>query len=270
MLAVNVGVGHQHDLVVPQLGDVELVVDARAQGRDNRLDFSVLQNPVDAGLFDVDDLAAQRQDRLEHRVATTLGRAAGRVALHHIQFRFRRVCRTAVGQLARQPADIGGAFAAHQFACLARGDACLRRRNRLIHNRFSICGVRVEPVLQLLVAYLLHKRLDLGVAELGLGLAFKLWLTDLHRDDRRQPFANVIAGEVRILLLKELLLLGVFVDHRGQRRTETFFVSAALMGVDGVGKGVHRFGIAGIPLHRDLYLMAFALAGEIDDRGVDG
>ena len=73
MLAVDVGVGHQHDLVVPQLGDVELVVDSGAQRGDDRLHFGVFQHPVDAGLLDVDDLAAQRKNRLEHRVAAALG-----------------------------------------------------------------------------------------------------------------------------------------------------------------------------------------------------
>ena len=49
VLAVDVGVGHQHDLVVAQLGQVELVVDAGAERGDQRLHLGVLQHPVDAG-----------------------------------------------------------------------------------------------------------------------------------------------------------------------------------------------------------------------------
>ncbi len=44
VLPVDVGVGHQHDLVIAQLCDVELFVDARAERRDDRLDFGVLQH----------------------------------------------------------------------------------------------------------------------------------------------------------------------------------------------------------------------------------
>ncbi len=103
VLAVDVGVGHQHDLVIAQLREVELVVDTGAERGDDRLDFGVLQHPVDARLLDVDDLAAQRQDRLEHRVAAALRRAAGRITLHHIHLRqtrdrwsgSRRACRAA-------------------------------------------------------------------------------------------------------------------------------------------------------------------------------
>ena len=44
------------------------------------------EHPVESGLFDVDDLAAQRQDRLELRVSAALGGAAGRIAFYDIEF----------------------------------------------------------------------------------------------------------------------------------------------------------------------------------------
>ncbi len=53
-----------HDLVVAALLDVELLADAGADGRDERLDLEVLQHLVEAGPLDVEDLAADRQDRL--------------------------------------------------------------------------------------------------------------------------------------------------------------------------------------------------------------
>jgi hypothetical protein len=73
VLAVDVGVCHQHDLVVPQLVEVELLADAGAERRDQRLHLGVAEHPVDARLLDVEDLAADRQDRLGHRVAAALG-----------------------------------------------------------------------------------------------------------------------------------------------------------------------------------------------------
>ena len=41
VVAVDVGVDHQHDLVVAQLVDVELFVDAGAERGDDRLDLGV-------------------------------------------------------------------------------------------------------------------------------------------------------------------------------------------------------------------------------------
>ena len=72
--AIDVGVGHQDDLVVPQLGEVELLrPDAGAQRRDEQPNFIVGQNLVVAGLLRVDDLAPERQHRLRLTITTLLG-----------------------------------------------------------------------------------------------------------------------------------------------------------------------------------------------------
>ena len=132
MVAVDVGVGHQHDLVVAQLVEVELLVDAGAERGDDRLHLGVGQHLVDAGLLDVEDLAADRQDRLDPRVAALAGRAAGRVALDDEDLALGGVGRLAVGQLAGQAAAAEQALAAAgQVARLAGGDPGLRRGLRL-------------------------------------------------------------------------------------------------------------------------------------------
>src|SRR5690606_20238320 len=98
----DIGVGHQHDLVVAKLGFVEVVVDAGSERGDDRLYFLVLQDAVDPSLFDVEDLSANRQNRLEAWVATTLGRTTGGVALHDEKLAFLGVGRLTVSQLAGQ------------------------------------------------------------------------------------------------------------------------------------------------------------------------
>ena len=50
--------------MVAGLLEVELVAHAGADGGDERLDLGVLEHLVDPALLDVEDLAAQRQDRL--------------------------------------------------------------------------------------------------------------------------------------------------------------------------------------------------------------
>ena len=49
-------------------------------------------------------------------------------------------------------------------------------------------------------------------------------------------------------------------------------MGAALVGVDGVGEGVHRAGVGGVPLHRDLqaHALVFVMRFDVDDAGVDG
>ena len=65
------------------------------------------------------------------------------------------------------------------------------------------------------------------------------------------------------------MLLGVAVHQGGQGRTEALFVRAALVGVDGIGKGVNGLLIALVPLQRYLYLVILALRIEGNDGRVD-
>ena len=84
--AVDVRVRHDDDLVVAQLVELEIVApDARAHRLDQRADLAAGEHPVEARALDVEDLAPQRQDRLEMAVAALLGRAAGAVALDQEQ-----------------------------------------------------------------------------------------------------------------------------------------------------------------------------------------
>ena len=63
---------------------------------------SEAEHLVEARALDVEDLAAQRQHRLEGAVAALLGGAAGRIALDDEEFGFRRIALLAVGELAGQ------------------------------------------------------------------------------------------------------------------------------------------------------------------------
>ena len=128
--AVDIGVGHDDDLVVADLGDVEVIAaEARADGGDERADLLVVQHAVDAGLLDIQDLAAQGEDRLGFAVASLLGRAAGRVALDDVELAFRRVALGAVGEFAGQRGRIERPL--RRVRC-----APARRRRRARENAF--------------------------------------------------------------------------------------------------------------------------------------
>jgi hypothetical protein len=102
MGAVHVGVGHDDDLVVAQLVGVELVLADEVPSAVIIVPImSERQHAVEARALDVEDLAAQRQDRLVLARAAALGRAACRVTLDDEYFGLGRVAFLAVGELAR-------------------------------------------------------------------------------------------------------------------------------------------------------------------------
>ena len=67
------------------------------------------------------------------------------------------------------------------------------------------------------------------VAELRLRLALELRLAELHRDDRGEPLAHVLALEVVLLLLEQALRARVLVQRPRQRGAEAGKVRAALV-----------------------------------------
>ena len=66
--------------------------------------------------------------------------------------------------------------------------------------------VLLEERAELVVDDRLDDALDLGVAELGLGLAFELRLRNLDADDGGQPFADVVAADALLQVLREVVL----------------------------------------------------------------
>ena len=123
MGAVDVGVGHDDDPVVAELREVEAVADALDPGPerdDQRPDVLAGDDLVEARLLDVEDLAAERQDRLEAAIAALLRRATRGVALDDEQLAARGVALLAVGELAGQGQAVEGALADDEVAGLAR------------------------------------------------------------------------------------------------------------------------------------------------------
>ena len=262
--AVDVGVGHQHDLVVAELGEVELLADAGADRGDEGLDLLVLQRAVEPSPLDVQDLPPDREDGLELGVAGALGGAAGAVALDDEQLAQRGVLRRAVGELARHGRRLEQRLAPGEVAGLAGRHPRLGGLVGLGQRLARLRRVLLEPVGQLLVGGPLDLRPHLGVAELGLGLALELRVAQLHRDDGGEPLPDVFAEEVRVLLLELALGHRVAVDHVGEGLLEALLVHAALGGGDVVGERVDALVEPGVPLHGDvdLVVVAFLRVGD--------
>ena len=120
--SVHVGVGHQDDLAVAQLGEIEIVLaDAGAERGDHGADFFVPQHLVVARFFDVENFSLERKNGLEAPIASLLGGAAGGLTLDQEQLAAFRLTFRTVRQLAGKSAAIERALAASEIAGLAGG-----------------------------------------------------------------------------------------------------------------------------------------------------
>ena len=81
-------------------------------------------------------------------------------------------------------------------------------------------GVLVEVLAEAVGDGGLDLALDLGVAELGLGLALELRLGQLDADDRGQALADVVAGQVAVGVLEDAGAPRPVVQRARQRGAE--------------------------------------------------
>ena len=214
-----------------------------------------LQDPVDAGLLDVEDLAADREDRLVLRVAAALGRAARRVALDDVDLALLRVGRLAVGQLARQ-SDVDSsrllrrvrsrawrAAMRARAACGGLADDRPWPRPGCASNQSRRCSLQAfwtNDLASVLPSLVLVWPSNCGSASFTEMIAV--------RPSRMSSPVRLSSLPSRRSFCSRAYRLTI----GRQRGAEALFVGAALGRVDGVGEGVDRLGVGAVPLHGDL------------------
>ena len=155
---VDIRVGHDDDLVIAQLVDVELVTANTCAQRHNKVaNFLAAQHPVKTRAFDIQDLTLQRQDRLRTPVAARLGRTTRRVTLHQEDFGFGGVFFRAIFEFGRVKVHIHRRLAP-DFTGLAGRFTCGGGLDDLRDDRFGHLRVLFEPFVQLFT----HQVFDRG------------------------------------------------------------------------------------------------------------
>ena len=141
---VDVGIGHDDDAVVAQLLDVVIVLaKACAHRRDERNDLLGRDDLIEARFFNVQHLAAQRQNRLEFTVAALFGGAACGVTLHQIKLAQLRIFFLTISKLSRQTHRVKHAFTTRHLA----GFTCRFTSARCIDN-FAANDLRVRRIFE--------------------------------------------------------------------------------------------------------------------------
>ena len=122
----------------------------------------------------------------------------------------------------------------------------------------------LEPFAHLVAHQAFERLAHFGADQLVLGLAAEFGIGQLDRDDCRQPFAHVFAGQRDLLALQHARFFGIIVDRAGQRRAERRHVRPAVALRDVVGERQDVFVIAVVPFERDVDADAVAHGGNGD------
>ncbi len=263
MAPVDVGVGHENDLVIARLGDIERVfldlvafftpaADAGAERHDQGADFVAREHLVEPGFFHIENFALEREDRLVLPVAALLGGPAGRISLDDVELAQRRILLGAVRQLAGQRAAVERALPADQFLRLPGRFARPRRIDGLADDFFGDRRILFEISPERVVDRRFDDAFHFAVAELGLCLAFELGIAHFHADDRRQAFAHIVAAQGFSLFLEQIVGVGITVDRARERGLEADEMRPAFFRVDVVGERKQILRVAVVVLQRQL------------------
>src|SRR5690606_13896173 len=169
--SVDVSVHQQDHFVVAELRRVVVRAHAATELGYDGLDLLVLERLQRVRLLDVQDLAAQWQDRLVRTVPAHLGATACRVTLDEEQLVPFRIIVRAVGQLAGQDASLELAMLLLASASAGRRHTCLRGQHNALDDPLHGPRVLVEERLELLADKRLDGRTHLAIRKSVLGLA---------------------------------------------------------------------------------------------------
>ena len=234
--AVDIGIGHDNQLVVAGLANVKVLTEAGAHGREQRPDFFVGQNAFHAGLFNVQNLPPNWQDGLRQTTPTTLSGTAGGVPFDDEQFGDFWVLAGVIRQLPRQAGNFQSALAPRHFTRPLSSQTRLACEHCLVDDELGVSRVLHQVLVEVLAEHAVRDRPRIRVTKLGLGLSFKLRVRVLDGDNRGHPLTHVIPRQRVVVRLQRPTLAGVSVDDTGERRLEPGLMCPTFVGVDVVGK----------------------------------
>ena len=268
MGAVHVRVGHDHNFVVAQFGDVEVISisfgKSAAERIDHGFDLRVGKHFVYRGFFHIKDLPPDGKDRLIIPVSGGLCGTACGISLYDEDFALGRIFFLAVSQLTvgiKRIFLFCEKIGLRPLFCLTD----LRSLFRAGKNRFQRFKVAVEIKDQLFSQHFAHCLGGVLIVKLCLGLSLKPGRRMLHRHNRSHAVADIRACKVGVLLFQHADLPGIGVHHRRKCGLKACKVSASLRIIDVVAEAEDIFpefiGELEGRLHLDPLRLAFQADG---------
>src|SRR5699024_4766801 len=183
MSSIYIGIGHNDDLVVPQLTDVEILMYSCSESCDHGFDLCIGINLVQPCLLYIQNLSSQRKNCLSSYASGSLCRSSSRVSLYNIDFTLAWILVHAVCQLARQGHTIQLRLPSGQLSGLSGSISGPLRKNGFLHDNLCYCRILRQVNLQLAADNIVYSASGLAVSQLLLCLSFKLRIFNFYADN---------------------------------------------------------------------------------------
>ena len=242
MGTVHIGICHDHNFIITEFCDVEIVSvsfgKSTAKGIDHCLDLGVGKHFIDGGLLYVQNFPSDRENGLIITVAGRLCGAAGGISLYNKDFTLGRifllaVCQFAVGVkrvfLFGEKICLGSFFCFTDFSCFfCTGKDCFQG--------FQV-SVKVEN--HLLSDYLAGCAGCVLVVQFCLGLSFESGFRMFDGDNCGHSITDVCTCEVRIFIFQNADFSGVGVHYCSEGSFKSGQMCAAFCIVNVVTEAEH-------------------------------
>ncbi|GBD36007.1 hypothetical protein HRbin36_01124 [bacterium HR36] len=251
--AIHVRIGEDDNAFVIAFADVLVLADVRPHGGDDATNFVVGQHLFDPGLLDIEDLASQRQNRLENSVPPAVRRTSSRIAFDQEKLALIAILGGAIHQFSRQAVAIEDILPLLQLLSGACGGfAGLCCQGYPLHDLFGDLRVFLEEAAQVLVDHAAHNAFYFWVVEPHLSLALKLRMSHAHTDDRCQAFTEILPSKIESLF-DEAFSTSVKVHRPRQGRAKTSEVrpTQGRMHVVDIGMDAFLFSLRVLEGHLD-------------------
>ena len=240
MTPINVRICHDHNLVIAQLLNVKIPLNnltsriairatpnPRANRRDHRLHFLVLQHLLQPGLLRVDQLSTQRQDRLIVPISSHLRGSTRRVTFDNKQLGLRRIPLRTVRQLARQSTAAHRILPDRRPRPLSRLTR-FRRDDHLRDHLLRRHRILIKETHQPLINHRAHHPLHLAIHQFHLRLRVEPRVRQLHTQHTNQTLTTVIPFDLRNLVPVVLKVIRIPLDISIHRPCQRRFQSAVM------------------------------------------
>ena len=195
--AVDIGIGHDDDLVVAQFGDIEIVVDSGSECRNHRFDLGIRINFIETCLLYVQNFSTQRQDCLRCTASCGFCGTTRGISLNQEDLTVFRILVGTVCQFSRQGHAIQCGFSSRQVTRFSCGLSGTLGKQGFFDNRLCNSRVLLQEQFELCAHDIIDSSSRLAVSEFLLRLALELRLLDFDADNRRHTLADVFSGQVR-------------------------------------------------------------------------
>ena len=192
MFTVNVGIGHDNNSAVAELGNIEILAYACTQSLYNRHKLFVVINLVHTCLFNVEHLTPESKNSLEGTVSALLCRAARRVTLDDVDFGLGRILFVAVRKLTGETCAVGNRLTLSFHSSLG-SVTCRLSVDSLGNNDICGFGMLLKVVCELFCYDFINNGSNLGVTKLTLCLSFKFTFGKLYGNYRIDSFTDSFA-----------------------------------------------------------------------------